>query len=129
MSGTVTNKKTYSIYKIRRCALLKRIDSFEAWQVALKDHPKLLLFVETDQCSVCHGLLPQVEGLKKDFDIPFYIVNAAAVPEMAGQLSLFSAPVVLLYADGKEYARYARFVPMDELKFRMAELISGGESM
>ncbi len=106
---------------------MKRIHSFEEWQQEIEHNPKLLLFVETDHCSVCHGLLPQVEVLKEDFDIPFYIVNAVGVPEMAGQLSLFSAPVVLLYANEQEYARFARFVPMEELKYRMEELTDGGE--
>lgn len=107
--------------------MMKRIHSFEQWQQEISANEKLLLFVETDNCSVCHGLYPQVEVLQEKFDIPFYIVNAASVPEMTGQLSLFSAPVVLLYANEKEYARFARFVPMEELKFRMEELVNGGD--
>lgn len=106
---------------------MKRIHSFEEWQRETAANAKLLLFVETDNCSVCHGLYPQVDALKEDFNFPFYIVNAASVPEMAGQLSLFSAPVVLLYANEKEYARFARFVPMEELKFRMEALVNGGD--
>lgn len=106
---------------------MKRIHSFEEWQRATGEHSKLLLFVETDHCSVCVGLLPQVEALKENYDLPFYIVNAAKVAEMAGQLSLFSAPVVLLYADEKEYARFARFVPMQQLTHRLEELVHGGE--
>lgn len=106
---------------------MKRINSFEQWQQEINSNDKLLLFVETDQCSVCHGLYPQVKDLQEEFDFPFYIVNAASVPEMAGQLSLFSAPVVLLYVNEKEYARFARFVPMQELKLRMGELINGGD--
>ena len=46
---------------------------------------------------------------------------------MAGQLSLFSAPVVLLFDNGKEYARFARFVPMEELKHRLDQLVGRGE--
>ncbi len=106
---------------------MKRIESFGQWLEEIQENPKLLLFVETDHCSVCHGLLPQVEVLQEDYQIPFYIVNAAQVPEMAGQLSLFSAPVVLLYKHESEYARFARFVQMDELKYRMRELVDGGE--
>ena len=106
---------------------MQRIESFEEWITATESNENLLLFVETDNCSVCHGLFPQVDALKDDYTIPFYIVNAAAVPEMAGQLSLFSAPVVILYSHEKEYARFARFVPMEELKYRLNELSTGGE--
>lgn len=106
---------------------MKRIESFPQWLEEIEKNSKLLLFVETDNCSVCHGLLPQVEKLQNDYEMPFYIVNAAQVPEMAGQLSLFSAPVVLLYSNESEYARFARFVRMDALKYRMGELVGGGE--
>lgn len=106
---------------------MKRIESFQQWLEEIEKNPKLLLFVETDHCSVCHGLLPQVEKLQTDYKLPFFIVNAAQVPEMAGQLSLFSAPVVLLYSNELEYARFARFVQMEALKYRMGELVGGGE--
>lgn len=108
---------------------MNRIESFQQWLEVVKENPKLLLFVETDNCSVCHGLLPQVEVLQDDYELPFFLVNAAQVPEMAGQLSLFSAPVVLLYSNEQEYARFARFVPMEELKYRIDELIGGGKQV
>ena len=59
---------------------------------------------------------------KQTYPIPFYKVNVAEVPEIAGQLSLFTAPVVLLFNEGKEYARFARFIQMEELKSRLEEI-------
>lgn len=106
---------------------MKEVESFQQWIEITKEHSKLLLFVETDNCSVCQGLLPQIERLENVYDLPFFSVNAAQVPEMAGQLSLFSAPVILLYREEKEYARFARFIPMAELKHRIEELLDGGE--
>lgn len=103
-----------------------QIDSFEKWETILQEHKQLLLFVKVDNCSVCEGLFPQVAALKQDFSFPFYVVNVSKTPEIAGQLSLFTAPVVLLFDNGKEYARFARFVPMAELKQRMTELIERG---
>lgn len=102
---------------------MKWIHSYEEWLETVEREKSFLLFVKTTNCSVCEGLYPQVELLQTDYPIPFYVVNAALVPEMAGQLSLFSAPVVLLFNEGKEYARFARFVPIRELKYRMQELI------
>lgn len=106
---------------------MKEVESFQQWVEITQEHSKLLLFVETDNCSVCQGLLPQIESLEKIYDLPFFSVNAAQVPEMAGQLFLFTAPVVLLYLEEKEYARFARFVPMAELKHRIEELLDGSE--
>ncbi len=102
---------------------MKQIGSFGEWMEYVERERALLLFVKTDNCSVCEGLYPQVTALKVDFQIPFYQVNVAEVPEIAGQLSLFTAPVVLLFNEGKEYARFARFIRMEELKYRLGEII------
>lgn len=105
------------------------IKSFEEWVEVANDNQSVLLFVKTDNCSVCEGLLPQVLALQVEYPLPFYSVNVAEVPEMAGQLSLFTAPVVLLFHEGKEYSRFARFVQMDELKRRMQELLERGKEV
>ena len=101
---------------------MERINSYEDWTRLVQDQISFLLFVKTDNCSVCDGLLPQVVALQLDDAVPFYLVNVAETPEIAGQLSLFTAPVVLLYKNGREYARFARFVQIRELKKRLAEL-------
>lgn len=107
--------------------IMKEIESFQQWLEVTESEPQLLLFVKTDHCSVCEALYPQVAELEKDYSIPFYRVNAAQVPEMAGQLALFTAPVVLLFRQGKEMARFARFVQMEQLKYRLDELAEWGE--
>lgn len=99
-----------------------QISSFDEWIEILAKERALLLFVKTDNCSVCEGLYPQVLALQTDYAIPFYKVNAAEVPEIAGQLMLFTAPVVLLFNEGQEYVRFARFVRMQELKRRLEEI-------
>ncbi|WOV85733.1 thioredoxin family protein [Sporosarcina jeotgali] len=101
---------------------MNEVMSFQAWQELLTQHEAMLLFVKTDHCSVCDGLYPQVEVLTEQYPFPFYYVNVAKVPEMAGQLSLFAAPAVLLFKHGKETTRFARFVPMEQLRKRLDEL-------
>lgn len=101
---------------------MNEVKSFESWQELLAQQEAVLLFVKTDHCSVCDGLYPQVEVLADQYPFPFFYVNVAKVPEMAGQLSLFTAPVVLLFRQGKELTRFARFVPMEQLRKRLDEL-------
>ena len=105
------------------------IKSYDEWIEIAQKQDSLLLFVKTENCSVCDGLLPQVAALQLDYSIPFYLVNVAEMPQIAGQLSLFTAPVVLLYREGKEYARFARFVQMNELKKRLVELQEWGKQV
>lgn len=101
---------------------METIASMDQFQQKIENRESFLLFVKTDHCSVCEGLKPQVEGLEPGASIPFYLVNAARVPEIAGQLMLFTAPVVILFKQGKEQLRFARFVRMDELESRLSEL-------
>ncbi|HEY4566100.1 thioredoxin [Planococcaceae bacterium Storch 2/2-2] len=102
---------------------MEKITSFEQWQTLQQEQPTMVLYVKVNDCSVCEGLYPQVEPLQHDYPFPFYQVNASEVPEMAGQLSLFTAPVVVLFLQGKEYTRFARFIPMEELKKRLDEIV------
>ncbi|BAQ11102.1 thioredoxin [Bacillus sp. OxB-1] len=105
---------------------MKEIGSFQEWRDIVEQEPQLGLFVKTNHCSVCEGLYPQVAALAEQYPFPFYRVNVADVPEIAGQLALFTAPVVLLFHEGKEMARFARFVQLEQLRHRMDELEKWG---
>lgn len=101
---------------------METISKIEEYQSRIGEEQSFLLFVKTDNCSVCEGLRPQVEAFEEDYQLPFYLANAAHMPELAGQLMLFTAPVVLLFWQGKEIHRFARFVPVQELRRRLDEL-------
>ncbi|WP_420812602.1 thioredoxin family protein [Planococcus versutus] len=101
---------------------VRLISNIEEFQSLVSGEQTFLLFVKTDNCSVCEGLHPQVESFEDDYKLSFHLVNVAKVPEMAGQLMLFTAPVVMLFREGKEVQRFARFVPIDELRRRLDEL-------
>lgn len=101
---------------------MESITNYEKWQEVVQHEKHLLLFVKTTNCSVCEGLFPQIDALEGGTSIPFYVANAAEVPELAGQLSLFTAPIVLLFKDGKEFARFARFVPVQKVIEKLQEL-------
>ncbi|WP_153722414.1 thioredoxin family protein [Sporosarcina cascadiensis] len=107
---------------------MQEIHSFNEWQSLLNSSKQFLLFVKTDHCSVCEGLYPQVAALGESYAFPFYRVNAAEVPELAGQLGLFTAPVVLLFHQQREMARFARIVPMNDLTRRMDDLEEWGKA-
>lgn len=72
------------------------------------------LYISQPNCSVCHGLLPQVQQLMMRYPkIKLGHINADEVPEVAGHFSIFTVPVLLLFVEGKEYIREARIVHLD----------------
>ncbi|MEI4768093.1 thioredoxin family protein [Psychrobacillus sp. FJAT-51614] len=101
---------------------MKPITSYAHWLKVAEKESSLLLFVKTSNCSVCEGLFPQIERLEEEEKIPFYVVNATEVPEIAGQLSLFTAPVVLFFRNNMEYQRFARFVKAEDVRRILKEL-------
>lgn len=77
-------------------------------------HQLAFLYITQPNCSVCHGLLPQVQALMEKYPkIALAKVDAVEVQAIAGEFSIFTAPVLLLFIDGKEYLREARIVQMD----------------
>lgn len=104
---------------------MKTINTMNEYRQLTSSAETFLLFVKTDNCSVCEGLRPQIELFENDYDIPFYLVNGAKLPELAGELLLFSAPIVLIFHEGREIHRFVRFVRVDELRSRLDELEEG----
>lgn len=49
-------------------------------------------------------------------------VNADEVPDIAGHFSIFTVPVLLLFVEGKEMIRDARFVQMDRLESQLDKI-------
>ncbi|MBP1948573.1 thioredoxin-like negative regulator of GroEL [Virgibacillus litoralis] len=80
----------------------------------IKDHKQSILFISRPNCSVCHGLLPQVKDLMEDYPaVKLGHVNADEVQEIAGSFTIFTVPVILVFVEGQEYVREARIVHMD----------------
>ncbi|WP_232336740.1 YbbN family protein [Planococcus lenghuensis] len=52
-------------------------------------------------------------------------VDAEQIEELAGLLSLFTVPVLILFVDGKEMLREARFVHIEEFHRKIGRLYEG----
>ncbi|WP_232233723.1 thioredoxin family protein [Bacillus sp. J33] len=71
-------------------------------------------------------MLPQVEEVLKEYpQIEAGLVNADKVTEIAGFLMAFTVPVVVLYLDGREVLREARFVPVEKLRKDLKRIYEG----
>jgi len=89
----------------------------------IHQHELVFIYISRPDCSVCHGLLPQVKKMLDQF--PAIVqghVNADDVAEVAGLLSVFTVPVLLLFVHGKEYIREARIVHLDLLQEKINKI-------
>lgn len=102
---------------------MEPVHSIDELNTFVEKQPLSIVFVTRPGCSVCHGLLPQVENLLLDYPkIKGRQVNADKVPAVAGLFSVMTVPAVLIFSEGKELFRKARFVPMGELNQQLAKL-------
>ncbi|HLR19414.1 MAG TPA: thioredoxin family protein [Staphylococcus sp.] len=96
---------------------LTTIDSFHAF---LNNNRLVVIHVMRDNCSVCHAVLPQIEGLLSDYpNVPLGVINQSDLEAIAGELSIFTVPVDLIYLDGKEMHRQGRFIDMQRFEHQL----------
>lgn len=89
----------------------------------LETNTLAFIYISQENCSVCHGLLPQVEQLMEAFPhIKTALVKTDELPAIAGDLSIFTVPVLLLFVEGKESIREARIVHLDELEKKLSSI-------
>lgn len=99
------------------------LTTIEAVEDFIHDNKLSFLFISQPNCSVCHGLLPQVQALMANYpEIHLGHINASEVTEVAGRFSIFTVPVLLLFVEGKEYIREARIVHMDLLEEKIDKI-------
>ncbi|WP_138416756.1 thioredoxin family protein [Aquibacillus sediminis] len=95
---------------------MEQITTLEQMDRFISSQKMSFLYLSRTQCSVCHALLPQIKELMLNYpDIKLAHINVDDVEEVAGRLSIFTVPVLILYVDGKEHLREARFVHVDTL--------------
>ena len=97
---------------------MKVILSIDEFSNVLKENEAVLACFSTENCSVCKVLKPKVEEmLSKSFPrIRAVYIQSDQLPELAAQLSVFSAPTVVVFFDGRESIRKSRAFGIDQLK-------------
>lgn len=104
-------------------ALSKELTSIEETEHVLHNHSLVFLYITQPNCSVCHGLQPQIERILQKYPhIYSYRIDASNVTEVAGRFNIFTAPVLLLFVNGKEYIREARIVQTGLLDDKISKI-------
>ncbi len=86
-----------------------------------------MLYFKHDNCRVCGAMLPKVERVATDHEVPLEVVDTVESPSIAGQHLVFAVPTILILDEDYELTRFARnFSMMDVEAFlaRYRELTS-----
>ena len=65
-------------------------------------------------------LAHKIAGIVNEFpDVPLGVINQSELEEIAGELSIFTVPVDLIYFNGKEMHRQGRFIDMQQFEHQL----------
>lgn len=82
----------------------------------ISHEPLSLVYISLPQCGVCHAILPRVAEVTTNLAIPAFQVDAAENPEVASHFQVLTVPAVLVFVDGKEVHRQARFIDVKKIQ-------------
>lgn len=104
----------------------KELQNMNEIEAFVLNHKLAFLFISKPNCSVCHSLLPQIKAVMKQYpQIKTACVNTDHVPEIAGRYNIFTVPVLILFYQGKEYLREARFVRIAPFNEKIKRIVDG----
>lgn len=92
------------------------------WELQSQKKTFMILFTTPD-CGVCSQIKPGiVEMMEKEYPaIPVYLSDVSKSAELAGQLSIFVTPALLVFYEGREIIRQARFINQELLLRQMGK--------
>jgi len=103
---------------------MQKLSNLKDLEEAISSNEAILLYVSVPNCNVCDALKPKIEELfSKNFPkIALFEINSADVPEVGGRFNIFSAPSILVFFDGKEFARVGRNISLSAFKSKIEKI-------
>ena len=91
--------------------------TLEELQNTIRSEVGVLLYFSGENCNVCQALRPK---FKEVVDVNFsqlkqIYLDAHENPEISAHFQLFSVPTMIVFMDGKEFAREGRSVSLHQL--------------
>ena len=95
--------------------------TLEELQNSIKTEVGVLLYFSGENCNVCHALRPKFKEL---FNAEFpalkqIYLDAHENAEISAHFQVFSVPTMIVFMDGREFAREGRSVSLHQLKEKL----------
>ncbi|URZ03847.1 hypothetical protein CLAUR_039130 [Clostridium felsineum] len=100
---------------------MSKIYSKQEVEELINNNEILLLYFESDTCGVCKVIKPELNKILKSYpDIKNIFVNVGGNIKLAASYSVFTLPAVLVFINGKESIRQARYINLEEIESRIS---------
>lgn len=96
---------------------LNNMMRLESLQETIRTEIGVLLYFSGENCTVCHALRPK---FKEAFDTHFPLVKQIYLDahdnvEISAHYQVFSVPTMIIFLDGREFAREGRNVSLYQM--------------
>jgi len=99
---------------------LKKIETLEQIEQQIKENDMVLFYFGMNTCGVCVDLLPKIDKMLEKYpEIKSFEIDARNDLKLAAQFDVFTAPVIVVYIDGKEGIREARLISVPDLESKI----------
>ena len=96
---------------------MKSLNSIEDIKDFIKENMFVMVYFSSDGCNVCENILPRLEEiLKKHSKVMSAHIEVQNLPSVASVFSVFTIPTIIIFLEGKEILRQARFINFLELE-------------
>ncbi|MGH4123554.1 MAG: thioredoxin family protein [Clostridium sp.] len=94
-----------------------QLNTLDEMDEFIKNNTIAMIYFASEGCSVCGALLPKIEEMIIQFPkLKISKVMVDKFTKAAGQYSIFTLPAILVYIEGKEIIRDARFISVEMLE-------------
>ncbi len=105
--------------------MLEHITSEEEYKRKISESSAFLVYYSSPECGVCKSIRPKLESMLAGFPlVESGYVDITQNGEISAQHSIFTIPAVLVYFQGKETVREARYFSIDILSSRIERYLS-----
>lgn len=82
----------------------------------IEENDMVLLYFGNHTCSICVDMEPKIKSILEKYPlIKYKYINIEENIKVTRDFSIFTIPGVLVYADGREVVREARYLSMEDL--------------
>lgn len=92
------------------------IQTYDQLKQFIAEEDQVILYFSSSDCNVCQAILPKLMTLVKDYSIKVIKIDISKNLEIAGQLSVFTVPTILIMYNGREVLRESRFIDLQRVK-------------
>ncbi|HHW58247.1 MAG TPA: thioredoxin family protein [Clostridia bacterium] len=104
---------------------MDKITNLEETEQIIGNNSMVFLYFSTQDCGICTSLLPKLNEMLKNYpQIKSFHISIDESPMASGKFSVFTVPTIIVYVDGREAIREARFIAMDVLEEKVAKYYS-----